>query len=81
MTDEVPERAAAGDDPAERDAVWQAMCALPLRQRTVLVLRFYEDLPDEEIATILGCRPRRPAQPRLTGRSPPCVPTRRSSWE
>jgi RNA polymerase sigma-70 factor (sigma-E family) len=56
VTDEPPERSVPPDDPAERDVVWRAMRALPLRQRTVLVLRFYEDLPDEEIARVLGCR-------------------------
>jgi RNA polymerase sigma factor (sigma-70 family) len=30
---------------------------LPDRQRQALVLRFYEDLPDAEIARLLGCRP------------------------
>ena len=44
-------------DPAERDALWQALRRLPVRQRTVLVLRFYLDAPDREIADVLGCRP------------------------
>lgn len=30
---------------------------LPERQRAVLVLRYYEQLEDREIARILGCRP------------------------
>jgi RNA polymerase sigma factor (sigma-70 family) len=30
---------------------------LPYRQRAALVLRFYEDWPDEQIAALLGCRP------------------------
>jgi RNA polymerase sigma factor (sigma-70 family) len=40
---------------AERDALWRALARLPRRQRTVLVLRFYEDLSDSEIAGVLGC--------------------------
>jgi RNA polymerase sigma-70 factor (sigma-E family) len=56
VTDTLPERAVAEPDPAERDAVWQAMRRLPLRQRTVLVLRFYDDLADDQIAKVLGCR-------------------------
>lgn len=43
-------------DPAERDALWQSLRRLPVRQRTVLVLRFYADATDKEIATTLGCR-------------------------
>ena len=39
------------------DEVWDALAALPYRQRAALVLRFYEDLPDDEIGTALGCRP------------------------
>lgn len=38
-----------------RDAVWRLLASLPRRQRAVLVLRFYEDLPDREIAAVLGC--------------------------
>ncbi|MFN2561201.1 MAG: SigE family RNA polymerase sigma factor [Jatrophihabitans sp.] len=43
-------------DPAVRDALWQSLRRLPVRQRTVLVLRFYADATDAEIATALGCR-------------------------
>ena len=32
------------------------LATLPERQRAALVLRFYADLPGNEIATILGCR-------------------------
>jgi hypothetical protein len=35
--------------------MWQALASLPRKQRTVLVLRFYEDCTDSTIATILGC--------------------------
>jgi RNA polymerase sigma-70 factor (sigma-E family) len=41
----------------ERRAVMQAIRALPGRQREALVLRFYLDLPDHEIARIMGVRP------------------------
>ena len=39
----------------ERDAMWQALEALPPRQRAVLVLRYYEDLSEADIADVLGC--------------------------
>lgn len=38
------------------DEMWDVLQHLPERQRTAIVLRFYEDLPDAEIALILGCR-------------------------
>jgi RNA polymerase sigma-70 factor (sigma-E family) len=38
----------------ERDRVWRAVVALPARQRAVVVLRFYEDLPEEQIASLMG---------------------------
>ena len=48
-------------DPAtgyvERDAIFAELAKLPSRQRTVLVLRYYEGLSDAEIAELLGCRP------------------------
>jgi RNA polymerase sigma factor (sigma-70 family) len=40
----------------ERDAMWTEVVRLPPRQRACVVLRFYEDLPDREIAELLGCR-------------------------
>ncbi len=34
----------------DRDEVWRALATLPPRQRAVLVLRYYEDLTEEETA-------------------------------
>ncbi len=34
-----------------------ALAALPERQRAAIVLRYYADLPEAEIAELLGCRP------------------------
>jgi RNA polymerase sigma factor (sigma-70 family) len=39
----------------QRDARWRLLSTLPRQQRAVLVLRFYEDLPDRDIAAALGC--------------------------
>lgn len=41
----------------EWDALRRALVQLPPRQRAVLVLRYLEDVPDEAIAAMLGCRP------------------------
>ena len=40
----------------QADELWDALGALPSRQRAAVVLRFYEDLPDAEIAHVLGMR-------------------------
>lgn len=57
----LPERPAATSDlaagHAARDEMWRLLARLPRRQRAVLVLRFYEDLADDQIAEVLGCRP------------------------
>jgi RNA polymerase sigma-70 factor (sigma-E family) len=41
----------------ERQEVMRAIRRLPDRQREALVLRFYLDLPDLEIARVMGIRP------------------------
>lgn len=41
----------------ERARVFPHLKALPARQRAVIVLRYYEDLPEAEIARLLGCTP------------------------
>jgi RNA polymerase sigma-70 factor (sigma-E family) len=38
-----------------RDAMWRLLGKLPRRQRAVVVLRYYEDLSEREIADVLGC--------------------------
>jgi DNA-directed RNA polymerase specialized sigma24 family protein len=48
---------ASGDEPAPGDPLWDALGALTPPQRAALVLRFYEDRTDEEIARVLRCRP------------------------
>jgi RNA polymerase sigma-70 factor (sigma-E family) len=52
----------SADDPAlgrtdDWDRLRRALAQLPPRQRTVLVLRYYEDLPDAKIAELMGCAP------------------------
>jgi RNA polymerase sigma-70 factor, ECF subfamily len=42
------------DERAERDLMWRFVCTLPVRQRAVLVLRFYEDMTETETARLLG---------------------------
>jgi RNA polymerase sigma-70 factor (sigma-E family) len=55
---EPPDRPLAGaPDPLAHDEMWDAIATLPPRQRAVLVLRYYEDLSEQQIADALGCRP------------------------
>lgn len=45
-------------EPAEVEPdVWAWLATLPRQQRAVLVLRYYQDLPDGEIAALVGCSP------------------------
>ena len=48
----VPDRT---DEIADRDYLLRALAALPLRQRAVLVLRYFDDLSEAETAQMLGC--------------------------
>ncbi len=38
------------------DETWSIVRSLPERYRTALALRFYEDLPEAQIAELMGCR-------------------------
>lgn len=56
LTDAPPEHSlAATGGPEERMALWPHVKLLPPRQRAVIVLRYYEDLTEQEIAETLGC--------------------------
>ncbi|MGR6913264.1 SigE family RNA polymerase sigma factor [[Actinomadura] parvosata] len=53
--DLVPDVPDHGEPDRYADAdLWAELQELPRKQRAVLVLRYYEDLPDQEIAAILG---------------------------
>jgi RNA polymerase sigma-70 factor (sigma-E family) len=53
---ELPERAVDAVDHGEQDAMWRALATLPVRQRTVLVCRYYLGFSDAEIADLLHAR-------------------------
>jgi RNA polymerase sigma-70 factor (sigma-E family) len=56
LTDELPEKPAAPPATDQgRQALWPHVTALPPRQRAVIVLRYFEDLSEAEIADVLGC--------------------------
>jgi RNA polymerase sigma factor (sigma-70 family) len=42
----------------DRDQVWRSIEALPYRQRAALVLRYWEDLSEQQIGDALRCSPR-----------------------
>lgn len=58
-TEVLPEPAAPDqiEQQLERDALWQHVRKLPVRQRAVLVLRFYEDLSEAQTAALLNISP------------------------
>jgi RNA polymerase sigma-70 factor (sigma-E family) len=49
------ESARDSEQAIERHDLLRALSRLPARQRAALALRFYEDLPEKEIADILKC--------------------------
>jgi len=55
-TDEVPDRVGTSDRPdhGESSALWEFVQTLPRKQRAVVVLRYYEDLSESEVAETLG---------------------------
>jgi RNA polymerase sigma-70 factor (sigma-E family) len=58
VTADIPDRPGPADHASQlalRDELWALLGRLPRMQRAVLVLRFFEDLPDEEIAQLLDC--------------------------
>lgn len=56
VLDLVPDSAVESADCGEQDAMWRELAVLPQRQRAVLVLRYYLDQSDRDIAALLGCR-------------------------
>ncbi|MGI5213265.1 SigE family RNA polymerase sigma factor [Plantactinospora sp. CA-290183] len=58
-TEVLPERAAPDqiEEQLERDRLWRHVRTLPVRQRAVLVLRFYEDLTEAQTAAMLNISP------------------------
>jgi RNA polymerase sigma-70 factor (sigma-E family) len=55
-TDVLPERVGLPPQAAvdERVRLWRVLGTLPRRQRAVLVLRFYEDMTEAQVAQVLG---------------------------
>jgi RNA polymerase sigma-70 factor (sigma-E family) len=45
------------EEHAEHERVWKALLSLPPRQRAVMVLRYYEDLTEADIAEALSMAP------------------------
>ena len=52
---EAADQASAESDLGERDELWRALQLLPHRQRVALVLRFYEDMSEQQTADVMSC--------------------------
>jgi len=52
---ERPDAASETDTVDERDAVWRALGRLTAGQRAVVVLRYFEDMTEAQVAGVLGC--------------------------
>jgi RNA polymerase sigma-70 factor (sigma-E family) len=55
VTDEPTDRAVTQDGPEDRLVLLRALARVPARQRTALVLRYWEDLSIEETAQAMKC--------------------------
>jgi RNA polymerase sigma-70 factor (sigma-E family) len=57
---DLPDSGRSEPDPSlaltEHDAVWRMLAKLPTRERTAIVLRYYEDLDYAAIASVLGIK-------------------------
>jgi RNA polymerase sigma-70 factor (sigma-E family) len=51
----LPERPVRGADPDLRLVLVAALARLPRRQRATVVLRYFEDLTEAQVAEVLGC--------------------------
>ncbi|WP_269853491.1 SigE family RNA polymerase sigma factor [Streptomyces sp. RPT161] len=56
-TGSMPERSAGGDDAETRVTLLDALAQLLPMQRAVVVLRYWQDLPVEEVARLTGRKP------------------------
>ena len=56
---DVPDQVSTGDidEVLDRHGLWPALAQLTAHQRAVLVLRYFEDLTEADIAAVLGCSP------------------------
>ena len=55
LVEQAPEVEAPETPYDERLVLWPHIVSLPARQRAVVVLRYYEDLSEQQIADALGC--------------------------
>jgi RNA polymerase sigma-70 factor (sigma-E family) len=55
VTDDVPDVPVVQAGPEDRDQVFTLLASLSPRQRAVMVLRYYDDLSEAQIAEALGC--------------------------
>lgn len=54
---QTPDSVVGPADRRQDEPLWQALLQLPAQQRAVIVLRFYEDQSEAQIAAILGISP------------------------
>ncbi len=57
LVDQTPEVGVPATTSDDRLALWPHIASLPPKQRAVIVLRYYEDLSEQQIADTLGCSP------------------------